>query len=215
MNAGSNFFLLFCASYQLWIPIIKNQQALEKVLRIILRILRQLFRHCSCSRQQSCWLAGLGVRGGRVSWGLTPQQSLRTATAWLQSSLFGSPSHTHHCCSVVFKHKCLQCGWNNKTTWIKYRKALLFFSFSLSCEGTSKKNCSVPLIVYDANKGTRLSVQAARTSRAHQWERLWFRGFKPHWLLKQSGAPGFLPDIFGGFQMKGRQPADQGAGPLY
>lgn len=36
-----------------------------------------------------------------------------------------------------------------------------------------------------------------------------------NWLLKQSGAPSFLPDIFGSFQMKGRQSADQGAGPLY
>ena len=123
--------------------------------------------------------------------------------------------HTHHCCSVVFKYKCLQCGWNNKTTWIKYRKALLFSSLSLSCDGTSKKNCSVPWIVYEANRETKLSVQAARTSWAHRWELLWVRGLKPHWFLKQSRAPSFLPDGFGGFQMKSRQSADQGAGPLY
>lgn len=98
---------------------------------------------------------------------LISHQSLRTATIRLQIGLFGSPSHILiNRCRVILKYKCLQYGWNNKITQIKYRKRLLFSSLSSSCEVTSRKTAKLLELFMEPIKEPD-SVLAARTENLY------------------------------------------------
>lgn len=107
---------------------------------------------------------------------LIAHQSLRTATIWLQIDLSGSPSHILiTSCRVISKYKCLQYGWNNKITRIKYRKRLLFSSLSSSCEVTSRKTAMLLELFMEPIKepDSQSWLQGPRTYMVQRLKNTW------------------------------------------